>query len=387
VGSSRVTVLAAVVAANALAACSAIDTTVSPRTYTVNMGWDAYRNNALLLNVARASHSAPLQFVGIGDYTGTGDIEASAAAQFVYAPGDLNPTQTFGPFNASAKTTNDIKLSTLETGDFYAGMLTEVPLSELYWLLRQGVPREIAFHVLVSTIKVVRPDGAAFDFRNDPVDNYYPGPEGLERNSPECLAVRDSVPFAHPMWLGRHEQHCRYEKFRRFIQLAIEFGLTVEWPFKGDARFCYDAALAREHGHPGVQNSALACGARIKSAGTAGFSFRTPTGQIVTVGTIVPVLRSPMGVFRFLGGLLTTGAAETVLLNTADPQTQDARLLTVGPGLFGCFAQAEYLGQLYCVPATGAQNTKNVFSMLTALVALHTRRADLPPASTIVVRP
>src|SRR5262249_21643277 len=104
---------------------------------------------------------------------------------------------------------------------------------------------------------------------------------------------------------------------------------------------------------------------------------------------IRPSFRSPIGAFRYLGTLLDSGASETVLLTTPearDPTTQDARLLTVVPGSIKCFARAEYLGRNYCVPAVGAKNTKNVFSLLAALVALHTNREDLPPPSALIIQ-
>lgn len=383
-----------------LGGCAAIDLSIPSRNYTVNAGWDAYRNDSILLNIARASHAAPMEFVAVGPYSGSGQIATAASAQFVYAAADLNPVKTYGPFSANGQTSNNIQLSPLETAEFYRGMLTEVQPEEVYYLLRQGTPREIAFNVLIERIRITRPDGAAYDFRNDPSDNFF---AGVPVVGPECAEVPVTVPFADPIWLQPHEQDCRYEKFRRFVQLAIEFGLTVQpvqvkqepaakdKPATTVTRYelCYDAAVAREHGRLGVHRSAIACRPHAKPAAAAPLALRdSRTGEVVVVGAVQPVFRSPVGAFRYLGGLLTTGAAETLMMRyAADPKTGDRRLLTVLPGLIGCFATAEYLGKFYCVPAEGAQNTKDVFSVLATLVALHTKREDIPPPSTLLIRP
>ena len=394
--------LAVVAAAYFLGACAAIETTISPKSYAANTQWDTYRNNSILLNIARASHSAPLQFMSFGNYSSQGNLNASFSTQFVYGSGETQPTKTLGPLAGSTGTSNSLNFQPLETDKFYRGMLTEVSAEELYYLRRQGIPRELIFHVLIESVKIWRPNGASYEFRNDPTDNHFTTPTGVEQNSPQCANVRDTIPFGPAIWSGIHDNDCHYEKFVNFVTLALKFGLTVEArdinnPAAANDKtapkktvkwnLCYDAAVARES-HFRVQHSA--CGQPKEESRTRNFEFRDPrTGKRIVIGKIRPEFRSPIGAFRYLGGLLATGTSETVVMRSResiDPQTQDARILNVLPNSGGCFAEAEYLGRSYCVPAEGAKNTKNVFSLLTALVALHTSRDDLPPPSTLILQ-
>jgi hypothetical protein len=393
---------AVVAAAYFLGACAAIETTISPKSYAANTQWDTYRNNSILLNIARASHSAPLQFMSFGSYSAQGKIDASFSAQLVYGAGETQSTKTLGPLAGSTGTSNTLNFLPLETDKFYRGMLTEVSAEELYYLRRQGIPRELIFHVLIDSVKIWRPNGVSYEFRNDPTDNHFTTRTGVEQNSPQCASVGDTIPFGSAIWSGIHDSDCHYEKFANFVTLALKFGLTVEAreinnPEAASNKtaskkavkwnLCYDAAVARENNFR-VQHSA--CGQRTEESKIRNFEFKDPrTGKRIIIGKISPEFRSPIGAFRYLGGLLATGTSETVLMRSResiDPQTQDTRILNVLPSLGSCFAEAEYLGRSYCVPAEGAKNTKNVFSLLTALVALHTSRDDLPPPSTFILQ-
>ncbi len=396
----------AVLLATILPSCSAIDYSVPSRNLAFNSGWDAYRNNAILLNIARASHSAPLQFTTISKYTGAGELSAGASSQFVYAAADANPARTFGPLTAGGKTSNSMDVGTLETVEFTQGMLAPVTLADVDGFLRQGLPRELVFHLVLESIRVTRPDRTAFEFRNDPADDRTSllGPGDA---SARCqAAVRGTVPFAAEIWLGEYEQDCRYSKFATLLDIGVRNGLRTErilvdnpahaesktLPRKlSEYQACYDVALAREFQVDNVVNSSARCGRERLITGSESFRFVAPTARgVVEVGAIVPVLRSPFGVFRYLGSLVATGATERVVLNTPqsrDPRTGDARLLSLNIGPGGCFAEATFLNETYCVPAQGAQNTKAAFSLLATLVALRTRREDLPPSAAIVIRP
>jgi hypothetical protein len=69
--------------------------------------------------------------------------------------------------------------------------------------------------------------------------------------------------------------------------------------------------------------------------------------------------------------------------------TADAPLFTVikggTPG--GCFVGLGYEGQTYCVPRDGGDNTKKIFNILNALLALKTASGDLPVTQTVRIAP
>ncbi len=385
----------------ASSSCAIVDESLAPRSYRVNEGWEEYRNNAILLNIIRASNSAPLHFVSLVKYTGTGEATAGMSAQLSYAAADANGARTFGPLTAGSKVDNTIELATLDTTEFTQGMIAEVSPQEFHQLLGSGIPREVLLHVLLDTVQVENGNGDSFDFRNDPLDDKYTGsdPRG-------CNAYEYKAPFAESIWFGAQEGDCRYHKFNTFVRKAVEYGLDAD-PVKAinpetgtvkDAppkkfvwQFCYNAGINREYDRLStVGQSPSACGKSVERRGDETIPFAY-NGRTIYLRRLNPKFRSPIGAFRYLGRLVASGAAQTVRLNRTaearDLRTGDTRLMTLEGAGAACFAEAAYLGERFCVPAQGAQNTKSVFSLLATLVALRTKRSDLPAATSLVLRP
>ena len=382
-------------------ACAIVDESLAPRSYRMNEGWEEYRNNAILLNIIRASNSAPLHFVSLVKYTGTGEATAGMQAQLTYAAADANAARTFGPLTAGGKVDNTIELATLDTTEFTQGMIAEVTAQEYHQLLNSGIPREVLLHVLLDTIQVEHSSGAPFDFRNDPLDDKYTGddPRG-------CDSYTFRVPFAEAVWFGAREGDCRYHKFNAFVRKALEYGLDADPvtstnpeigtvkdapPKKVVWQFCYNAGISREYNKRSTAGqSPSACGKSVDRHDSETIAFESD-GKVINLRRLIPRFRSPIGAFRYLGRLVASGAASTVRMDrtadTRDLRTGDTRLLTLDGAGGACFAEAAYLGERYCVPALGAQNTKSVFSLLTTLVALRTKRSDLPAATSLVLRP
>jgi hypothetical protein len=59
-------------------------------------------------------------------------------------------------------------------------------------------------------------------------------------------------------------------------------------------------------------------------------------------------------------------------------------LFTVTGGGPACFVYTEHGGRGYCVPAEGAAATKEVLTLLIALVNLSTVRGSLPYTSSVI---
>jgi len=102
---------------------------------------------------------------------------------------------------------------------------------------------------------------------------------------------------------------------------------------------------------------------------------------------IVVTTRSIYGIFNYLGAVMNTPTKQQpVLVDYKVPSevTPVGPLLTVTQGGIlgtGCFTAVSYGGRGYCVPQESAQTTKQVFNVLSALVAFETvawRPAGLP---------
>jgi hypothetical protein len=110
------------------------------------------------------------------------------------------------------------------------------------------------------------------------------------------------------------------------------------------------------------------------------------------VGMFKPsfVMRSPFGIFQYLGQLLTSGSMEDLTLRSRQhdvPTLTDDHLLTVVSGIGpGCFALAWYHSAFYCVPDE-AENTKLIFTMLRAFLAANISASLLNGTATIRVTP
>ena len=103
--------------------------------------------------------------------------------------------------------------------------------------------------------------------------------------------------------------------------------------------------------------------------------------------------RSICGIFAHLGSMIVGGEADRVRLHACPElpaeMTQDARQLTVnhgGAGNHGCFVDIGD-GERYCVLLQGAANTKKIFNIPNALLALNTSPGDLPVTQTVRITP
>ena len=403
-----------------------MDYSYIPRANDINENTRTARETTILINIVRASRSEPLNFVALSKYTGAGQLGASESwlRSDTYAIG--KPAATFlnlGSFTTgvSSSAQNSFDVGTLENRDFYGGFLAPLDLQSLNLLLNAGLDREIVFHSVMRSFRVVK-NGVPFLFENNPADDRYNG----IALAPQCEALYDGTErafepvFGTPIWRRPHEQDCRYQKFLYFLRLAVRYGVTVEaiplaqasqksgGGFQGqgggggggggsqtapvaDYLVCYDPAIANENHLPQAWNGRGACGSKVRvSSKTQEFDFRftLPPG----IQQILPVIRSPYGVFQFYGSLLQRRLAHRVRLSQANLRERGPRerpLVTIleEEGFDNCFVSASYGGTRYCVPNDGTMNTKQIFVLLNTLVAMSINRSALPVSPTFVLTP
>jgi hypothetical protein len=393
--------------------CAAVDT-VHPRYETINQSTERARNESILLNIVRASQDAPLNFVAFSSVSGTSQLNAGAGLP-TFLVGPFAPLtvptgiptaagvvqSTIAPpapqrafqfnnttLNASGTATTQFTISMFETRDFYLALLRPVDLPTLNYFIRQGYPRELLFWLFADSIEEIV-NGKSYGYR------YVPG-----KPEKACNTV-----------MGRRK--CVAD----LIEIAVASGLTVETkaidkPTGQEkktsagvyARFCFDPLLQHrnELGDTEEGRAELArlrrlmwspahlprCRSHWVPAATAPGSDETATDTLefeqpgTPVGTVRYriVTRSTFGIYQFLGGIMAAGEAEGLILT----EGKDNSLLTVIPGSGdGCFQDAVYNGQSYCIPYN-AKNTKQIVQLLAQLVALQTSTQDL--AITPLVR-
>ena len=386
-------VVAIVMLAAVLGACAFVDT-VDPRYDSVNRSTAKARNGAILLNLIRAAHAAPLNFVAFSKVSGTTAVGVNVGSPgFAEGPKPLISTLqrqfVFGSstLSGSSNANASYDISILESRDFYLSLLRPVDLATLNFFIRQGYSRQLLFWLFADTIEEVV-GGRTYGYHYDP---------GKDDG---CAAP-----------------HGRRKCFGDLIDIAFLTGLTVESKAvekggeskKGGAgiysRFCFDKVLGEraEHNLPPERLVALstivwsrqhlpACrtrwdpaeiASRSRSAETDTLEFLQPGTPVGTVRYRI-VTRSTFGIYQFLGRLLAEGIDTSFL--SGDPD--DPRLLAVNKdqGTQDCFETVWYVDGIYCVP-NNAKNTKQIVQLLAQLLALQTQASDLAITPSVRVTP
>ena len=414
--------LLSVASAGALTACAVVDP-VDNRYDTVSRSLAKSRNEAIFLNLVRASHDYPLSFTTIANVTpGLTNTTTFSLPSFLLGPhiqsatGAAAAIPLFTPGrdvifgnttagNTTAVSTN-FNISTQETSAFYQGFLRPIDLQTLDYFIRQGYSRELLFWLFTDSFSVTLPGGSPLGYHYSPPDNY-----GCSRADKKHRCFADWVHNAAFTGLTVEEKTVEASGSAP-ARGGVGSDITKP-PGKGAtyARFCFNPILAQEAAaevspalvqeatrdldiQPTVlYNSPLTCGSDswdpVADSGTAqpdilplsagGFSF-----------TITP--RSAYGVFEFLGTLMKLQqrhigpsqyayippgreyATRPPVLETVH---EDPELITVVQALGGeCFVHTWFDDGEYCVPEQ-ATTTKRIFGLLAQLIAIQTSTSDL----------
>src|SRR5262249_6553381 len=144
-----------------------------------------------------------------------------------------------------------------------------------------------------------------------------------------------------------------------------------------DVVLCFDPALAAIYGK--VLRGQFVCpvGGTIKPGTETSLNQPLKTNLGLYDATMEPVLRSAYGVFQYYRQLLKTNTPVEISLKSARA-TQDHWLFRVTNNIAGCFVRVTYGGRSYCVPEKDAGNTKEVLTILLALVNMSVPAKSLP---------
>jgi hypothetical protein len=372
------------------------------------------RNEAIFLNLVRASHDYPLAFTAISQVTPSmTNTSTLALPSFLVGPqfkGAL-PTSSaerdvvFGNTTATESTaiSSNFNVATQETSEFYLGFLKPIDLQTLDYFIRQGYSRELLFWLFADSVEM-KIGPRLLGMRYSPPSDY-----GCDPHDPRQLCFPDFMVFATAAGLTVEEQT---------LQSASSAGKAGGGGASKDssgaggaktettifARFCFDPVLAEQaQNEMGEEwqimrrafNVSLAtpkCGTHWNPVGEA----QTPQADTLNfnVGPYVFKItpRSAYGVFEFLGTLLKMQRDHPERLPTAyvppsHPDVtglpmlytvpDDHSIFTVVQGYSpDCFSHTWFIDGDYCVPES-ATNTKRIFGLLAQLIAIETAASDL----------
>ncbi len=410
--------------AGLLSACAIIDP-VDRRYDTVGRSLATARDEAIFLNLVRASHDYPLSFTIVSNVTPSlTNISQFSLPTFLEGPLFKGATPIAPPYtdflfnnntasNSTSVSTN-FSVSTQETSTFYEGFLRPIDLITLDYFIRQGYSHEMLFWLFTDSVEVTIAGSGTYGFRYDP-PNDYGCPKGVPGN--RC--------------------------FIDFVRLATATGLTVEektlQKSGGSAdkagggggggstqgggskttttvfpRFCFSHVLAARAQRAMSKDDLEQLGNAYKTQGNprCGDTWNpVPESNVPQPDTfkfsvdgltfrITP--RSAYGVFEFLGGVLKAEREHLQPLQSAyiplsrrppmalpgQDVTLSPSLSTVDPSLDrkliyvrdgggpDCFSHTWFYDGDYCVPQEAA-TTKRIFGLLSQLIAIETAASDL----------
>ncbi len=417
---------------------------VDRTTDTIDHSVGQARNNSILLNIVRASRYEPLYFYSVSRVSGGGleDFKLSF------------PAITFGPHQAASQRnytfgtnglnvldsqqTGSFDVGTLESKNFYEGMLAPLTLEEVGVLLQQGFPRELIYRLTVDSVTIYGPDmpprrqdaANGLDvglhrYVNDPASPSYGQFQTLFGAAMDHGLTVESfeVPGLDPAKAAGGsdssksddgKSHDKSPSTHVWSRLCVDPALVKDVQSKNDAtatgnecgmRPLPDLTTITQQENLGAvyqacqvsQNSPAAADVKKKGAaspdatknGAASASATSQPNQgrgrvCAHIGDVVFAVqlntRSLFGIYAYLGKLLRDGQDGALMGLGADVEPRSTGpLLTVlkDRGLGPCFARAQ-LAANYCIPAEGASNLKMAFSLLNALQAVKTAPGDLP---------
>jgi hypothetical protein len=413
-------VLGCIAIAFVLGACALIDP-VDSRYDTIGRSLAKARNEAIFLNLIRASHDYPLAFTTISQVTPSlTNTSNLGLPNFLFGPGiglfpgnvsATNVPKLFTPGrdvifnNTTASDTTAIStnfnVSTQETSTFYLGFLKPIDLQTLDYFIRQGYSRELLFWLFADSVQI-KGDGVTFGLRYDPPTDY-----GCDRrNGVDCFI--DYIIMATAAGLTVEQ---------RTVEKASSSGGKQSGGDKSSggaaksetisyARFCFDPVLG-DKARAQMGNTWLDVKRRFVVSvlafrplcGTAwNPANQANAAQVDTLNfqlgqyqfRIVP--RSAYGVFEFLGKLIKMqrdhpDKLEAAFVPASRPDIlelprlasvpEDLDIIRVVPGSTAdCFSHTWFIDGDYCVPESAA-NTKRIFGLLAQLIAIETNATDL----------
>jgi hypothetical protein len=424
--------------AGLLSACALVDP-VDSRYDTVTRSLAKARDEAIFLNLVRASHHYPLAFTTIANVTPTMTNTSSfALPQFSIGPPNCIIASLVPPFtrtcsyptgalghsvgvsnstasNSTAVSTN-FNVSTEETGSFYEGFLKPIDLTILDYFIRQGYSRELLFWLFTDRFELTTPKGSLGFHYNPPQDL------GCDPNDPKHRCFIDWVHNAALSGLTVEEQS-QEKGSSGGGKGGGGGGSSSSGPSSKPttytyARFCFNPVLAEEAaalaprpmilqsqndldvGKAQLYGADLRCGSPAWKPQTTAdqpqpdiLPLKFSNGAIQF--RIVP--RSAYGVFEFLGALMRLQSegyqpetyppvqagrypANRPWVGQMPPElatVENNALITVARNYDGeCFVHTWFKDGDYCVPEH-ATTTKEVFGLLSQLIAIQTAAADL----------
>lgn len=372
-----------------------------------NSAIERLEEQAILINILRASDNAPMGFTQLAVVRGSGSNTTSIAIPGI----NLGPPAAVGAKNTvigsgsvSLSPNTNFDLAVLDTKEFWQGVLTPLSPKTLVFFINQGVPREILFNLYVARTELSTSGKAPVIEVNNPLDPTY---GGFASDLQQSLALGLTADTATRSFnFGPPIPAKRAENIENLLDVA-KSGMSIvpvaskngsEYQLKVSASaavICFNQANASLDIADRVPTAATCAAMRGESA-PAGESAGPFLYEQSATGTHPPVTiqiypRSTYDIFRYLGALVRTSLDKGTYVNLTTDQAKifggggalADKLFVVQKNAPGdSYVSVTYNGDTYSVPKS-ATTTIQVLALLRQLVALSTSVNSLPSSGTV----
>jgi len=147
-----------VISAAALLGCAVIDQ-YSGRAVSYNVEAEQAHDQALLLNIVRASQRRPRQFTIVQKITGQAQAQGTANVTVPMGP-HSNLQYKTGQFSTQLSGTETFEVASLETNDWYEGILRPLSGQFIHLYIQAEFPHDLLWNLFLGKIVIRRTDKA-----------------------------------------------------------------------------------------------------------------------------------------------------------------------------------------------------------------------------------
>ena len=390
-------VLAMAVLAAALSACAGIGE-FPDQIGAAYRSVDEARNQAMVMNILRASKHRPLAFATVTNVTGQGSLTGGfgiVTPPYSFTTGGGVTTQSANePLSGQVSNTVGYNVAVLDSQEFYVGLLTPLTIATINFALEQGFPRDILLNLFIDHVEERSPQGVVVSV-NDPDDPSFPRFQNSLRSlmsqgltTRRANEIEDAGPPIPAEQLYDARRVAAIAQAGALVR-PVAGGRYQIFVRRRTAAFCFDPALAtRPIEDPELRK--LTCDA--KSGATVVSAGQDSSIALVGAhGETRIVTRSVRGIFDYLGALVGQPPDRQVYVAAADPARARAgireRLIDIETDrpAGGSWLTTSFEGETYHIPREGGDTTTRVIGAVTELLALNTSTKALPLNNTVTI--
>jgi hypothetical protein len=186
-------------AAVGLAGCSVVDL-YSQRATVYNVESEQAHDQGVLLNIVRASLRRPRAYTLVQKITGQGSATGGVTLNVPFGPRISSSNAAM--VNGGASGGPSFEVATLETADFFEGLMQPIPAQLVDLYIHGEFPRDLLFNLFFEKIVIRRTDSEC----------------GLLNHQPKCEVVLQNYP-------GNEQQLELYQAFAAYL---VQLGLSTE---------------------------------------------------------------------------------------------------------------------------------------------------------------